>query len=257
MVDGGSGPGASDAGERRGGAFYDQRGVFDRYRQHQRWRLNPSLIMEEPALLDVLGPVVGARVVDLGCGQAAIGPVLLAAGCVRYLGIDGSQRMVAAARTTLRDTIAEAERCDIEAFDAAPGSFDLVLSRMALHYVEDLDPVFARAREWLSPGGRIIFSVVHPVISSHDARSSTDEQRSNWIVDDYFDLGPRTQNWLGGSVTWHHRTIEDYFAHLHRAGFALTALRECPPRADRFDDPREYARRRRIPLVLLLAGTRD
>jgi hypothetical protein len=39
------------------------------------------------------------------------------------------------------------------------------------------------------------------------------------------------------------------------AGFTLTALRECRPRAERFDgDEAELARRRRIPLFLLLAG---
>ena len=40
------------------------------------------------------------------------------------------------------------------------------------------------------------------------------------------------------------------------AGFALTNLRECAPRRERFDDDEEFERRRRIPLVLLLAGVR-
>jgi hypothetical protein len=39
-------------------------------------------------------------------------------------------------------------------------------------------------------------------------------------------------------------------------GFALTNLRECAPRHERFDDDAEFERRRRIPLVLLLAGAR-
>lgn len=43
---------------------------------------------------------------------------------------------------------------------------------------------------------------------------------------------------------------------LRNAGFALVNLRECAPRRERFDDDAEFERRRRIPLVLLLAGAR-
>jgi hypothetical protein len=55
-------------------------------------------------------------------------------------------------------------------------------------------------------------------------------------------------------VTWHHRTIEDYVTTLQRAGFDISALRECPPVSEKFNDVSEYARRRRIPMFLLLAG---
>jgi hypothetical protein len=56
-------------------------------------------------------------------------------------------------------------------------------------------------------------------------------------------------------VTWHHRTIEHYAQSLLGAGLSLTALRECEPVAERFGgDGAELARRRRVPLFLLLAG---
>lgn len=63
-------------------------------------------------------------------------------------------------------------------------SFDLVLSRMALHYVPDLGRVLRACRACLAPGGRVVFTVVHPVITSHDARESSAEPRQNWVVDD-------------------------------------------------------------------------
>lgn len=41
------------------------------------------------------------------------------------------------------------------------------------------------------------------------------------------------------------------------AGFELAALRECPPVRTLFgENEAEYARRRRVPLFLLLAGRR-
>lgn len=253
------GPG-SDAWQKekrgRGGAFYDDAAVFEHYREPRRGVSSPNEVMEEPALLAAIGFVEGLRVVDLGCGDAAIGRSLVNAGCRRYVGIDGSENMVQAARSTLDGTSGEVMRGDIEDFKAPPDTFDLVISRLALHYVEGLGAVLDACRSCLAPGGRIVFTVVHPVITSHDARASTEELRTNWVVDDYFVCGPREQDWLGGRVVWHHRTIEDYVAELDRAGFALTALRECPPRPERFSDAAEYERRRRIPMFLLLAAVR-
>jgi len=245
-----------DAGDRRGGAFYDDPELFERYQQHRAWSLNPNIVMEGPALFDELGPVLGLRVLDLGCGDAEIGRELCSAGAARYRGIDGSTRMVQAAQLILKDTTGEAVLRDIEDLSEPAESFDLVLSRMALHYVADLGGVLRACRACLAPGGRLVFTVVHPVITSNDARESSGEPRQDWLVDDYFVTGPRDQQWLGTRTVWQHRTIEDYVSELLGAGFTLTNLRECAPRRERFDDDEEFERRRRIPLVLLLAGVR-
>jgi SAM-dependent methyltransferase len=214
-------------------------------------------VMEAPALLDALGDFRGLRVLDLGCGAAALGRRLLAAGCAGYVGIDASAKMVAAARAALRGTADQVRRGAIEAFSAPADSFDLIVSRMALHYVEDLAAVLSACHAALAERGRIVFTVAPPVITSQDARAS-DEPRTIWLVDDYVATGPREHDWLGGRVVWHHRTIEQHVSCMLEAGFALTALSECAPRRERFaGDAAEYERRRRIPLFLLLAGRRQ
>ncbi len=212
--------------------------------------------MEGPAVHDELGDVRGSRVLDLGCGDAEIGRELLRAGASRYLGIDGSRAMIRAATQTLKGTAGEVRLADIEDLGEPPGSFDLVLSRMALHYVADLRTVLRACHSCLAPAGRFVFTVVHPVITSHDARVSPPGPRQSWVVDDYFLSGPRSQRWLGATTIWHHRTVEGYVTALREAGFAITNLGECPPRRELFDDDAEYARRSRIPLVLLLASSR-
>lgn len=239
-----------------GGDFYDRPGVFGRYADHRHGGVySPNTVMEEPALRGELGDVAGMRVLDLGCGDAAIGRDLLASGCRSYLGVDASERMVEAARRTLSGTGGRVERVGIEQFSSGPGTVDLVLSRLALHYLPDVSGVLAASRRWLSPGGRLVVSVVHPVITAQDARGGGGERRTSWLVDDYFVPGERRREWLGDAVRWHHRTVEDYVQALLVAGFVLTSLRECAPQAELFtghDD--ELARRRRVPLFLLLAG---
>jgi SAM-dependent methyltransferase len=237
------------------GAFYDEGELFERYRSAVRpgpW--SAHLVMEEPALLEALGDVRGLRVLDVGCGDAAIGRTLLDSGCRGYLGIDASARMVDTARDALAGTGGAVRQDSIERFASPPESFDVVISRMALHYVADLDAALAACRDWLAPGGRIVFSVVHPVVTCHDP----EQPRGSWVVDDYFDEGPRELEWLGERVVWHHRTVERYVGSLQGAGFRLTALSECEPRPERFGDEHdELDRMSRIPLILLLAGDRS
>ena len=233
------------------GRFYDQPGVLPRYTSTAPGRSDPKAAMEWPALREELGDVTGARVLDLGCGDAAVATWLMARGAASYLGVDASSAMLASA---VPPPGAQVRLGAIESFDADAGSADLVLSRLALHYVDDVAAVLVRARRWLAPGGRLLVSVVHPVVTSHDARPGTDTPRTSWVVDDYFVTGPRPQRWLGGEVTFFHRTVEQYVTALTGAGFALTALRECAPDPDAVDDPAELGRRRRIPLFLLLAA---
>ena len=58
-------------------------------------------------------------------------------------------------------------------------------------------------------------------------------------------------------VTWHHRTIEDYLDILSSSGFTIDRLGECEPDAALLaGDPDELQRRRRVPLILLLAASR-
>jgi SAM-dependent methyltransferase len=165
--------------KQRGGAFYDDPEVFERYQHDRSWPLNPNRTLEEPSFMEEVGSVAGLRVLDLGCGEAATGAALLASGCAGYTGIDGSQLMVEAARRTLDGTAGTVVLADMEDFEAQPGCFDLVVSRMAFHYLADVGGLLRRCHASLAPGGRIVFSVTHPVITSHDPRSSTNERRQD------------------------------------------------------------------------------
>jgi SAM-dependent methyltransferase len=236
-----------------GGDAYDER-LTARYLAHRHaGPSSPNTVMEKPAVLDQLGDVAGRRVLDLGCGDGSFAPTVLARGAASYVGVDGSPAMVETARATVGGP-ATFELCSIEDFEAPPGSFDLVTSRMALHHVEDLTGVLRAVRRLLTGDGRLIFTVVHPVITSHDDQPAG--RRTTWTVDRYFEPGPRRRTWFGRPVTWYHRTVETHVGALHDAGFSLDVLSECEPRPELLvDDAEELARRRRVPLMLLLAGS--
>jgi len=240
-----------------GAEFYDEEGVFERYfAPRARPSDSPVLTMEMPAFWDAAGDIAGLSVLDLGCGDGQLGAELLARGAARYVGVDASERMVAAAASRLQTAQATVTRADIGTYSAPTSDFDLVVSLRALHYVEDLTGVLRRAGQAVRPGGRVVYSHEHPVITSFEARRP-DGKRANWTVDNYFVPGPRVVVFLGKRVLKHHRTVEEHLNAVRDAGLAFLRLRECPPIHQLFAaDEAEFQRRLRIPLFLMIEARR-
>jgi SAM-dependent methyltransferase len=242
---------------KHGPEFYDDESVFATYMSGRETRVDgPNDTLEKPVFDELVGSLTNLRILDLGCGNASFGVEALHKGCRSYLGIDGSSKMVEAAKEKLAGTQGKVIHASIESWNYPTQQFDLVTSRLALHYVQEIEPVFVRVNQTLIDGGRFIFTVEHPVITSCDRAWQMGGPRQDWIVDDYFETGPRLTHWMGGEVVKYHRTIEDYFAALCAAGFVVDALRESRPQRAQFQDAATYERRKRIPLMLFFSAHR-
>ncbi|GAB4214202.1 MAG: class I SAM-dependent methyltransferase [Roseiflexaceae bacterium] len=240
--------------EYTGAEFFNDAAVLDTYMRHRYREDSPNNSMEGPVMMELIGDVAGQRVLDLGCGDGRFGLELLGLGAVSYLGLEGSGRMVRLAEEHLAGGPGRVLLQRVEEWDYPPRAFDLVVSRLALHYVADLPTLCQQVYRTLAPGGRFVFSVEHPVITSCDRSWPADTPRQEWTVDDYFLTGERVTNWLGSTVRKYHRTVEDHFAALQRAGLVVTTLREGLPRREHFHDQQTFEQRRRIPLFLFLVG---
>jgi SAM-dependent methyltransferase len=101
-------------------------------------------------VVELLAPVAGERILDLGCGDGALTAELAARGCV-VVGVDASAAQVEGARRRGLDArVCDGARLD---FDA---KFDAVFSNAALHWMTDPDAVIAGVRRALRPGGRFV-----------------------------------------------------------------------------------------------------
>jgi SAM-dependent methyltransferase len=238
---------------RYGSAFYDDAMAFATYTAHRQQSDNPPDTLEKPVLLDLVGAVAGLRILDLGCGVALFGREALEQGCQLYVGVDGSDNMVREAEKTLAGSSGQVIQANIETWDYPEAAFDLVVSRLVLHYVEDFAAICAKVYQTLGANGRFIFSVEHPVMTAWARNWETNDGQHDWIVDSYFVPGSRNTRWLGGEVVRYHRTIEEYFGIVQNTGFVVESLRESCPRRKQFTDEATYEQRKRIPLFLLLA----
>ncbi|MGN7356217.1 class I SAM-dependent DNA methyltransferase [Paenibacillus sp. SAF-054] len=236
----------------RGSDFYDDPSIFRSYQDRRSWNENANDTIEKPIIMQLLGDVAGKRVLDLGCGEAVIGNELLAAGAAWYAGIDGSANMIEAARQRLNGTDTEIIHTSLEDWEAPTAQYDIVLSRLVLHYIEDIEAVFNKVNQALVGGGSFIFSVEHPVITSSYGLPRGEGAKKDWTVDNYFHTGARNQEWLGGRVVKYHRTLEDIYSSLLTSGFRIMSLKESKPEEGNFLNRETYLRRMRIPLFLLM-----
>ena len=83
-------------------------------------------------LREIAGDLRGQRILDLGCGAATFGLHALAEGAASYLGIDASQKMVAAAHEALAGTPGRVIQASFETWKYPEAAFDLVVSSLAL-----------------------------------------------------------------------------------------------------------------------------
>ncbi|MCZ1264874.1 class I SAM-dependent DNA methyltransferase [Paenibacillus tundrae] len=237
----------------RGSDFYDDGANFEKYMERRQWQENANDTLEKPVMLELVGDVGGKCILDLGCGDARFGAELLGpehrGGS--YTGIEGSVNMIQAAHESIKGQNAQIEQAYMEDWSYPADTYDLAISRLAIHYIEDVDSLFRKVYHTLKENGTFVFSVEHPVITSTLQPSGV---RTNWVVDQYFVEGFREQQWLGGTVKKMHRSIESYYMALQQAGFQVQHLRESAPQRQHFVNEETYLRRQRIPLFLFLSA---
>ncbi len=206
---------------------------------------------DRPAMIDLLPPVAGLRVLDAGCGPGAFAAWLVDQGA-EVVGVDVSPKMIEHAQRRLAGR-ASFVRADLgRPLDfLADGSFDLVVSALALDYVRDWDAAFRELYRVLRDPGHLVFSVQHPFDTFGEHHRDAN----------YFEVSRVEDTWTGFGdpvrVPRHVRPLGAMLDPLLAAGFALGRLVEPRP-APRFRDrdPADYEKLMRRPGFLTVRGVR-
>lgn len=197
---------------------------------------------EVPTMLRLAGDVKNQRVLDAGCGPGRHSKKLIAKGA-RVTGIDISDEMIGIARQHCGPA-GDFFTADFERVEFAAASFDLIVASLSLMYSKNLTPVFKRFRQWLTPKGRLIFSIYHPVRFLHKiADFDFSKSRKVWIYLEGCDV----------TVFNYYHPLEKYFSAQRENGFELLEFIE-PVLSRRYKGwPEDYYR---IPRSIVIKAQR-
>ncbi|MCE5315638.1 MAG: class I SAM-dependent methyltransferase [Armatimonadota bacterium] len=190
-----------------------------------------------PAMLEVIGPVVGKQILELSCGAGYLSRRLAALGA-DVTAVDRSERLIGIAgeindREDEGIKYAVAESTDLSVIEDS--TFDDVVCNMGMMMTHDLAGTVAELARLVKLGGRFIFSVLHPCFSMPDACwvRDIDGRQLYEAVDNYF-----TESWWpselaasirSGQRKIKHRTLSRYINALGARGFTVRRIVEPRP----------------------------
>ncbi len=239
--------------------IYDNPAFFEGYSQLQRSKLGlPAGAPEWASLQAMLPSLEGLRVLDLGCGFGYFSRWARQAGAATVLGVDLSENMLARARSETKDPAIAFLRADIEHLDLPFASLDLIFSSLAIHYVADLPTLLAAMRKWLTPGGRLVFSVEHPIYSApvQQGWQSDASGARTWPLRSYLFEGQRITEWITPGVVKYHRVVATYINGLLASGFQLLRIEEWGPSEAQLREHPEWVDEKHRPPFLLVSALR-
>ena len=124
---------------------------------------NPLIGVEQAVVWGLLDAVPPGRALDAACGTGRHARHLADRGHA-VVGVDGSPEMLARARAQVPDACFS--QGDLRDLPLPSGAFDLVVCSLAFDHVADLREPVAELARVLRPGGRLVVSDVHPVLTA-------------------------------------------------------------------------------------------
>lgn len=244
--------------------IFDNPDFFSRY---FKLRLNPeghNELIEKPAFLTLLPNLEGSNVLDLGCGHGDLCRHVVAYGAAKATGLDISSKMLEFAKTyETNNSCINYILQDMSDISIQEEMFDLVISSLAIHYVEDYSGIVNTIRKLLKPNGFFIFSVEHPVYTAPKSGPSKSWERDagdyykNWKLDAYANEGKRIVDWLVPGVEKYHRKLETYIMALITNHFIINIVLEPNPTRDALKKNPSLDYEMKRPLYLMVSAKKS
>ncbi len=236
--------------------IYDDPGFFAGYSTLERFGTGWERALEHADLLALLPEVDGRRVLDLGCGAGQLAHYLATTGAAEVVGVDVSERMLALARAEWAHPRVTYRREAVEKVAFPPSRFDVVVSSLVFHYVDDYRALVLRIAGWLAPGGILVYSTEHPIFTARlpDGGWVLDDagRRTRWGLDRYADEGAREETWFVPGVRKVHRRLATLINGLLDAGLVVERVVEPIPGEQWLHDHPLAQDERRRPMFLLV-----
>lgn len=238
---------------------YDNEHFFNAYAKMPRSTDGLSAAGEWHQLKPLFPDLEGKKILDLGCGYGWHCKYAEEMGAVEVLGIDISHKMIETAKKRNAGENITYQICGIGEYDYPEQTWDVVVSNLALHYIEDLNAIFRKVHTTLKPDGTFLFNIEHPSFTAginQDWIYKDDGTPAYWPIDNYYYPGERHTNFLGCEVIKYHHTLTQILMGLLNNGFTLEAVVEAEPPAEMMELP-GFKDEMRRPMMLLVKAKKN
>jgi ubiquinone/menaquinone biosynthesis C-methylase UbiE len=132
------------------------------YEKHVDTQSGHNAFYERPAMMKLMPSNMNQlAVLDAGCAAGWYSEQFIKLGS-QVTAVDLSPAMVEACKRRVGNE-AEVFTCDlVETLPFKDETFNLIVSSLTLHYIDDWVPTFREFHRIMKPGGQLIFSVHHP-----------------------------------------------------------------------------------------------
>ena len=213
--------------------IYDNEQFFEGYKKIRDNEVNANNLFEIPALFSMMPELKGKRVLDLGCGFGEHCKQFIEQGAQKVVGIDISEKMLAVAQKENANPNISYINMSMENIGELDEKFDVVVSSLAFHYVEDYAGVVKNIYNLLDKEGIFIYSQENPLCTCHSGGDRwTRDEKGNKIhlnLRDYGIEGERESVWFVDNVKKYHRTFSTIINTLINAGFSIEKMIEPLP----------------------------
>lgn len=209
--------------------IYDNPEFFEAYKDLRDQDKGLNELLEQPVMKRLMYNANGKSILDIGCGFGHQIQAVLEQNPIAITGIDISKKMIAEAKRRLNDSRVSLQCTAIEDYTIKPKTFDIVISSMALHYIEDIKPLLHKIYEGLNNKGQFLFSVEHPVCTASQNGWKEVNGSPSWLLNQYGKEGIRKQNWFVDGVIKYHRKLSTLVNELSEAGFCIKNIEEPTP----------------------------
>lgn len=224
--------------------IYDNEIFFEGYKKIRDSEINANNLFEIPALFSMMPDLNGKKVLDLGCGFGEHCMRFVNDGAGQVTGIDISEKMLEVARKENSDSKISYINMAMEDIAQLNERFDVVISSLAFHYVEDFSGVVKNIYKMLYEGGLFIFSQENPLCTCHSGgdRWTRDEKGDKIYLNlaNYGVEGERESVWFVNNVKKYHRTFSTIINTLIEAGFHIEKMIEPLPTDQLLEEYPEY-----------------
>lgn len=224
--------------------IYDNEKFFQNYQTLRKKTDSANVLFELPALLSLLPDFSGKAVLDLGCGFGEHCQLFVEKGAERVVGIDISEKMLALAiEGQVSDKITY-KHLAMEEIDQLDEKFDLIVSSLAFHYVEDFQNLLFKIYTKLNDGGYLVFSQEHPINTCHSGGDrwirDEDGKKQYCRLSHYGLSGKRETAWFVDGVQKYHRTFSQIINNLIATGFSIEKIIEPLPTPEILENFPDY-----------------